>query len=189
MSVKILGGLAKGLGIEVPNNQNVRPTSVMLRRKVFDSFQDLGGFHFYDICAGSGAMGFEASSRGASRVFFFEKDKKAIQILSQNIERFQQLDSIESELKLIKGEFQKTFDCSSVVENSILFFDPPYQNKKYYEIFAQQISGLNASHQIWIESDRQKGFSIEDIQAIFGEASKVFIQGTSFILIINNLIS
>ena len=58
MSIKILGGFARGQVLAVPKTDSIRPTSVMLRRRIYDFFQDLDGFYFLDICAGSGAMGF-----------------------------------------------------------------------------------------------------------------------------------
>ena len=74
MPLRILGGKAKGQLLKSPpENSITRPTSVMLKRKFFDAFQDLGEAHFYDLCAGSGSVGIEAWSRGVKQVELVEK--------------------------------------------------------------------------------------------------------------------
>jgi 16S rRNA (guanine966-N2)-methyltransferase len=60
MALKILQGEAKGLSLVAPSS-GTRPTSVLLRRKVFDAHQDMSDSIFIDCCAGTGAMGLEAS--------------------------------------------------------------------------------------------------------------------------------
>ena len=73
MSLKILGGKAKGFTISVPPADTIRPMQVMLKRRVFDSYQNLEGVTFVDLCAGSGAVGLEAWSRGADEIYYSEK--------------------------------------------------------------------------------------------------------------------
>jgi hypothetical protein len=74
MSIQILGGLARGRTLDVPTGNLIRPTSVMLRRRLFDARQDMSSFHFYDLCSGSGSVGIEAWSRGAEALFLNEKN-------------------------------------------------------------------------------------------------------------------
>ena len=61
--MEILGGLAKGMVLKVPEGREVRPTSVRSRRALFDMLGDLTGERFCDLFAGSGAVGIEAASR------------------------------------------------------------------------------------------------------------------------------
>ena len=91
MSIRILGGLGKGHVLEVPPENITRPTSVMLRRKLFDRYQDISDYTFIDICAGSGAMGLEAISRGAKKVIFIENSQKALSILKKNIKSIRKI--------------------------------------------------------------------------------------------------
>ena len=65
MSIKILAGELKGMGIAVPSSDQLRPTSIMLRKKIFDASQGLDIRWFVDLLAGSGSVGLEAVSRGA----------------------------------------------------------------------------------------------------------------------------
>ena len=75
MTVKILGGVARGFPLALPRSDLTRPTSVLIKRKLFDWRQDLSGHTFIDLCAGSGAMGFEALSRSADKVVLVDSEK------------------------------------------------------------------------------------------------------------------
>ncbi len=182
MSIRILGGQAKGFLVDVPKSHDVRPTSVMLRRKIFDSFQNLEGWNFVDICCGSGAVGFEALSRGADSVVFFEQGPKTLIVLEKNIERFKERIKT-AHISLFKGDFQKSW-IKWAQTKSILFFDPPYEQTHLYESFFSFIKTSSVEHSLWIESDSQKGLNLEVIEELYGhKASKVFKHGSSFISI------
>ena len=86
MSIKILGGFARGQILSVPKGDIIRPTSVLLKRRIFDFYQDMDEVVFVDLCAGSGAMGFEAWSRGAALVFLNETNRHVSKILQENRE-------------------------------------------------------------------------------------------------------
>ncbi len=90
MSINIQGGKAKGLSLALPNPKNARPTSALLKRRFFDSNQDLSGHDFYDICAGSGSIGLEALSRGAKSVTFIELASNNLSVLKKNINSIKQ---------------------------------------------------------------------------------------------------
>ena len=94
MSVKILGGVARGFPLALPRSDLTRPTSVMIKRKLFDWRQDLGGYTFIDLCAGSGAMGYEALSRGADKVVLVDSDKYAFMTMKKNRAALQRIFSV-----------------------------------------------------------------------------------------------
>ena len=106
MSIRILGGSLKGMSLKVGSASMMRPTSVMLRRKAFDSLQCLEGYDFWDLCAGSGSMGIEALSRGANKSYFLEKQPKNFIILKDNLKRcFQRLPELETKTSALKRSF------------------------------------------------------------------------------------
>ena len=74
--MQIIGGLAKGHGLCVP--RGIRPTSTLLKRKLFDSHQTWEAVNFIDLCAGSGSVGLEAWSRGAKSVCLVEQGAQPI---------------------------------------------------------------------------------------------------------------
>ena len=115
MSVKILGGNLKGISLLVPNDQNVRPTAVLLKRRVFDANQRLNNKIFIDACAGSGSVGFEALSRGAESIYLIENRKQSIRVINENkkiIEKKYNIDSsvaieiISKDITIWLGKFK-----------------------------------------------------------------------------------
>lgn len=78
---------------ELPEGHGVRPTSVRARRAFFDSIGSMDGKTFADLFAGSGCMGLEAASRGASTVIFAEESPDALALIRHNIARFEHTKS------------------------------------------------------------------------------------------------
>ncbi len=123
--MRIVGGLLKGRRIEAAPGGHVRPTPDRVREAVFNILgQDLEGFHFLDLFAGTGAMGLEAASRKAERVVLVERDPLACAVILGNAEalgigdrvRLERRDSIEILGSLGRGG--ERFDA--------VFADPPY---------------------------------------------------------------
>lgn len=198
MGVKILGGIGRGLSLFVPKEETTRPTSILLRRRIFDGNQHLDGFTFIDLCAGSGAMGIEAWSRGAAKVIFIEKDKSAFKILRTNInlvkDRFLQecnersLNACEVSCEVWMKNFKKGYLAGIYgnLEDVIIFFDPPYEQTKLYEevIETDILCEEWFRGTLWIESDNQKGVPLPYWEKY--SPIKTYQQGTSFILVLNS---
>jgi 16S rRNA (guanine966-N2)-methyltransferase len=84
--VRLTGGAWRGRRLEVP--EGIRPTTELARKAAFDILGDaIRGARVLDACAGSGAYGLEALSRGAAHATFVEKDRKVARILRGNVER------------------------------------------------------------------------------------------------------
>lgn len=186
MTIKILGGLANGRSLFVPGGGQTRPTAVRLRRRIFDSYQNLGDWHFVDLCAGSGSVGFEAWSRGAASVTFVESHKQARQTITKNISNFRDfypVEVAERPLELTRGKAQQWRLAESEAANTIVFLDPPYEEKKIYQDVALPLLEQGSVGELWIESDRQKGFDQKHWGELGHPPDKVFEQGTSYIAI------
>ena len=83
--VRLIGGLWKRSKLPVADRPGLRPTPDRVRETLFNWLgQDLTGWRCLDAFAGSGALGFEAASRGAERVVMLERDGKARAALKQN---------------------------------------------------------------------------------------------------------
>ncbi|CAL9355406.1 Ribosomal RNA small subunit methyltransferase D [Actinosynnema sp. ALI-1.44] len=83
---RIVAGVAGGRRLQVPP-RGTRPTSDRVREALFSSLEalvDLDGVRVLDLYAGSGALGFEALSRGAAHATFVESDKRAAEVLKGN---------------------------------------------------------------------------------------------------------
>jgi 16S rRNA (guanine(966)-N(2))-methyltransferase RsmD len=122
--LRLTGGEFRGRLIKTPKDLTTRPTQARLRQALFNAIQ----FHIQDsvvldLFAGSGALGFEALSRGAERVVFVETSKPALKMLSENIAELKVRDraivisepvEASSSLLLRSAPFQ------------IVLADPPY---------------------------------------------------------------
>tara|TARA_R110000868_G_scaffold83454_2_gene235546 strand:- start:3875 stop:4486 length:612 start_codon:yes stop_codon:yes gene_type:complete len=197
MALTLLGGIARGLALDVPKGDTVRPTSVMLRRKIFDAHQDLSNNTFVDLCAGTGTIGFEAWSRGADSLYLVEADARTYKLLSQNIKKLQNKFPEESnERKIISrqgkalqwlNQFKQEYERWDAArqQDTILFLDPPYEMKAVYQDIVTFALRDWFNGRMWIESDRQKGLASEYWQAWGAQFVKTYFQGTSYIAVLD----
>ena len=199
MSIKILGGFARGQLLAVPKGDIVRPTSVMLRRRIYDYIQDLEDFAFVDLCAGSGAMGFEAWSRGAATVYLNEVSKHVLKMLAENRENLLiknhhkkngeiQISNSPAEKFILQfKQIYKNFD-ENQKKQTIIFLDPPYSLKSIYFDVVKELSGNNEEEpwyfgQLWIESDPKKGIPSSVWSDYKIKSNKLFEQGENYIFV------
>lgn len=137
----IIGGEFRKRKIATPSGDTTRPTSGRLREAVFNICQlDIEGASFLDICAGSGAMGLEALSRGASFATFIDSHPQAIRAIAENIKNFK----IEKQTKVLSKEALlalKQLQTENFTYN-ICYIDPPYHQK---ELLISIISFLDQS--------------------------------------------
>jgi 16S rRNA (guanine966-N2)-methyltransferase len=119
--VRIIGGLWRSRLISFPAGEGVRPTPDRVRETLFNWLgQDLTGKICLDLFAGSGALGFEAASRGARRVVMVERDPESFKALQASCAR---LDATAVQLKRADAlEFLKG-DRS---QYDVIFLDPPF---------------------------------------------------------------
>ena len=120
MSLRILGGRAKGRELKVP--ESARPSGARIRKSLFDllaSRAPAADFPtFLDLHGGSGAIGLEAASRGYA-VTLIEKDSRAYKALEANAR------ALELRVRIIRGESQKLLPRLGRFD--LVFSDPPYE--------------------------------------------------------------
>jgi 16S rRNA (guanine966-N2)-methyltransferase len=127
MTLKIAGGLYKGLRLETPPSHITRPTAEMLRDAVFNICQNkIQEAHFLDLFAGSGAIGLEALSRGAATVLFVEKNPQALIALKKNIEKA----AVQAQTTLLPYDVQVALKKLKEVSFDLVYIDPPYGEKE-----------------------------------------------------------
>jgi len=123
MSLKILGGALKGRTIRCPNTESTRPVTSFLRKSIFDTCQFyIEGARILDAFAGSGAIGLEALSRGASFACFVDNNDIAIRCLRQNIENLK----VKEQGFVFHGDAFRFLQEYERAPFDILFIDPPY---------------------------------------------------------------
>jgi 16S rRNA (guanine966-N2)-methyltransferase len=128
--VRIIGGRYRGRRLRTCEGFAIRPTSDRLRETLFDILSPLiKESLFGDVCAGSGAVGIEAISRGASHVTFIESSRPAVRVIEANLAAL----GITEGATILQSDALIALKGLSRQERSfdLVFFDPPYDSKIY----------------------------------------------------------
>lgn len=112
---------------------HIRPTTDQVRETLFNILQNkIEGCVFVDAFAGSGSVGIEAISRDASTTYFVESNRKALQVLEQNLESCCSSES----WRILTMDVWKALDVlpQQLSKVDIFFFDPPYEFVNYSKL-------------------------------------------------------
>ena len=187
--IKILGGVARGFPLATPKSDSTRPTSVLIKRKLFDWRQNLEGYQFIDLCAGSGAVGFEALSRGVEKVVVNDSMRGAFLTLKQNQEAIQKAFKFDPASIVVTNAEARAWVQKELkyqfphTEDVILFMDPPYADHKLYYDVLNLLKEQGFAGEIWLESDRLMGPKLADLTGVFHSIIKTVEQGDHFVLV------
>ena len=118
--MRIIAGRLKGRRLKAPPGTRVRPTSDSLRETLFNVLGSIDGAGVLDAFAGTGALGLEAYSRGASSIVFVEHDDGALRVLRENIAHC----GIEDACAIIRGDFMIV--RVDAPRFDLVLLDPPY---------------------------------------------------------------
>jgi 16S rRNA (guanine966-N2)-methyltransferase len=120
--MRIIAGSRKGHTIHAPRGKDTRPTSDRVRENVFNIVGPLEDAKVLDLYAGSGAMGLEALSRGASRAVFVERDDAAARTIEQNLDKLRLPGTVlrRDAVTVLAGE------AGAGRKYDLVLVDPPY---------------------------------------------------------------
>lgn len=124
--MRIISGTARGTKLFTLEGLDTRPTLDRVKEPLFNIINfDLEGAVVLDLFAGSGALGLEAISRGAKKVFLCEKNRNAANIVEKNIEK----TKFQDQAILIRNDFEKAISFIEQLNEKIdvVFIDPPYK--------------------------------------------------------------
>jgi 16S rRNA (guanine966-N2)-methyltransferase len=163
MSLRIIGGYLKGRRIELPKSVAFRPSSEMLRGALFNICQfQIENAPFLDLFSGSGALGIEALSRGASFCLFVEKDRKNAEGIEKNLQALQ----LEQKAKVICSD--ALFSVKKMKQIfQIVTLDPPYDVSKEHPEQIEEILFSLVSHHLLQEKALlffEEGFSQDHLK-------------------------
>ena len=131
--VRITGGRYRGRRLEVP--RGVRPTTEIARKAAFDVLGlRIAGASVLDACAGSGAYGLEALSRGAVHATFVERNREAKDILRRNIERLGVAGQTTVEPRAVASYVVLAGAGISPVRFDLIFHDPPFEDSSFEDL-------------------------------------------------------
>jgi len=128
--VRIVGGAWRGRRLVAPAGRVTRPTSDRVREALFDALTarlgpGLGGGAVLDLYAGTGALGLEALSRGASRAVFVERDRAALRSLADNVAALGASDRVSVVAGDVDGGALRR--ALGMGPFALLTLDPPYR--------------------------------------------------------------
>jgi 16S rRNA (guanine966-N2)-methyltransferase len=120
--VRIVAGSRKGHRIEAPKGPDTRPTGDRVREAVFSLIGSVEGAAVLDLYAGSGAMGLEALSRGASSCVFVERNREACRVIERNLEKLRLTgEVVQREVSVHLRDEQ-----ARARQYDLVLADPPY---------------------------------------------------------------
>ncbi len=179
--LRLISGRFGGRFIDASVSKATHPMGDRVRSGMFNSLSSMDvlyGANVLDAFAGTGAIGLEALSRGASSVTFIERDKTAQKILANNIESL----GVSGQTKLIRASvanwMETTFACEQF---DLIFCDPPYQNPQFSTVF--RLLGYLKNNGLMILSNQARlsvrypnqGVVVVD-KRCYGEASLVVLR-------------
>lgn len=148
--IRIIGGEWRSRLIEVPEATGLRPTPARVRETLFNWLgQDLTGARCLDLFAGSGALGFEAASRGASKVIMVESAQKVLAHL-----RKAHAALCGPQVKIQAGDALQ-FLAATKEQFDIVFLDPPYNQGWIDKIAPKLFPVLAEDARIYVESEHE----------------------------------
>lgn len=138
MLMRIVAGDFKGRRLETPDNYDIRPTSEKVKEALFSIISgNLYDAVCCDLFAGTGNLGLEALSRGASKCYFGDNSRVSIELVRRNVEHCR----AEEWSQVIFGDYEKVL--TKIHEPvDIFFLDPPYKKGLYEDCF-RLISEMN----------------------------------------------
>ena len=127
--MQILAGKYRRRYLQSTPSPKVRPTARRLREALFDFLgTKIIDARFLDLCAGSGAVGIEALSRGAAHATFVDRSAKMCRFIESNLERCEISKALTEVAQTDVGDFLRRASSSEKISWDIAFFDPPYAN-------------------------------------------------------------
>ena len=126
--MRIVGGKLRGRNLATPSDETIRPTSDRVREAVFnwllhgDPVARIDGGRVIDLFAGTGAMGLEALSRGATFCLFVEEAAEARGLIRRNIEAF----GLTGVTKVWRRDATDLGPAGNMAPYDVAFLDPPY---------------------------------------------------------------
>ena len=156
--MRVITGSARGRRLKTPENYDIRPTTDNVKEAVFNILQfDIEGRRVLDLFAGTGQLGIEALSRGASEAVFVDESREGVRIVKENLKTCNLSAPVLQQNAL---DFLRTagkFD--------LIFVDPPYDAGLYEPVLKTINSVDNLSDGGIIICEARRETVLPDMQA------------------------
>ena len=183
--MRVIGGNLKNKKLFFSSSTTTRPLRDLVKESIFNIILHSNLFNIslknsrvLDLYSGIGSFGIECISRGSAKVTFVEKDKNALNILSQNLEKM----SIEEKAEVFPDEIKSFFGQIKTKNRfDIVFFDPPFADDKYKEYLklVKKLKILNKKNLVIIHREKKSLESFENILKVllsknYGRSKVIF---------------
>ena len=177
--MRVIAGYLGGRNFESPHGHRTHPMSDKVRGAIFGVLGDIKGLNVLDTFAGSGALSFEAISRGASHSTAIDNDKRAHTVMQESIESLELQDRVKA-IKAYVGAWStrhqdKLFD--------LIFVDPPYDNPPYRDLDSIPRHLKDSGTLVLSWPGKEKACSFKGLKVVeqknYGDAQLVFYQKIS----------
>lgn len=155
--MRVIAGTARRLLLKTPDGIDTRPTTDRIKETLFNMLMPyLSGAVFVDLFSGSGGIGIEALSRGASKAYFVENNQKAVLCIMDNIEHTHFVDKAvvlkQDVFAALRGGIRDNAD--------VIFLDPPYNHgyEKHVLELLQEADYVTADTLIVVETSLETEF-------------------------------
>jgi 16S rRNA (guanine(966)-N(2))-methyltransferase RsmD len=158
--VRIIGGIYKRTKLPVADKPGLRPTPDRVRETLFNWLgQDLTGWRCIDIFAGTGALGFEAASRGAAEVLLCEQDPQLALKLKALQERLQ-----AASVRVERGDGVGLLRRQSPGSMQLVFIDPPFESTLFEPALKAAADAIAPQGLVYLEAPRS--WSAEELATL-----------------------
>ena len=161
--MRIVGGKYRHRLISFPDDMaHTRPTKDRIREAIFSALGNIEGYNVLDLYAGSGAMGLEALSRGASKATFVDVSPLAIKTIKDNIVS---LKIPESEYEIIKNKDLQAIELfkEKGLKFDLVILDPPYEQGEYEKVVNLLFDNNLLSDKAIIVMEANRKITLENI--------------------------
>jgi 16S rRNA (guanine966-N2)-methyltransferase len=154
--IRLIGGHWKRIKLKVADRPGLRPTPDRVRETLFNWLgQDLHGQRCVDTFAGTGALGFEAASRGAAEVLLVEQDSALVAQLQRVHAQLLAIELPEpaapQKLSIMRGEGVATLRQLAPASYHVIFLDPPFDGELYEPALTAAVRALAVNGSIYLE--------------------------------------
>jgi 16S rRNA (guanine966-N2)-methyltransferase len=179
MRLRVIAGTLGGRFFESPETTITHPMGERVRGALFNSLGDITGKTVLEPFAGSGALSFEALSRGAKSALLLERDKRAQLVIQRNIKSL----GVAGHAVLVKANCRSWSENNPDVTFDLLLVDPPYHNMQLSTIallirHLKQNGLMVLSYQGRGEAPTVNGVVVVNTR-LYGDAALAFYQKTA----------
>ena len=148
--VRIIGGQWKRSKLPLAKVENLRPTPDRVRETLFNWLgQDLSGWQCADVFAGTGALGFEAASRGAAAVVLCESNSACVEAMAKS-----QAKLGATQMRIQRGDGLALLRQSVPNSLDLILLDPPYDFPQYDKMLAAAQACIKPSGWVYLEAGK-----------------------------------